>query len=435
MLSVIVLAAGKGQRMKSNLPKVVHIIGGKPLYQYAVDTAHDINAQSVYLVVSPTVEKHLKNFDGLTKVMQEQAKGTGDAVRQCLPYLEDKDDTHQILILLGDLPLLQSANIQKFVSFYGTLPTHSILVGGMDCPYENSYGKIVLEENEPIRIKKIVEDKDCTPSEKEITLCNSGIILTTIQNLKTLLPKLSSNNASQEYYLTDIMSLGNNHGIQSYVYHLPHDECQGINTRIDLSKAEEILQDRWREQAMLNGVTLQDPKTTFLSHDTILESDVTIEPNVYFGTGVHIKANCRIKAFSHIESSVISEGSTIGPFARLRGHCDIGPKSDIGNFVEAKNLKTSEGVKIKHLSYLGDATVGTSTNIGAGTITCNYDGKNKHKTTIGEKVFIGSNTAIIAPVTIEDESLIAAGSVITQDVPKSHLAIARSYQTNKLKKV
>jgi bifunctional UDP-N-acetylglucosamine pyrophosphorylase / glucosamine-1-phosphate N-acetyltransferase len=297
-------------------------------------------------------------------------------------------------------------------------------------PY--GYGRLIVDGSG--QLEEIIEERDATPEQKAINLCNSGIIAVSGRHLFSLLEKLTVNNNAGEYYLTDIVSLADDMGLHSHVVVAEASELAGINTREQLANAEKVIQWRLRKSAMADGVTMVDPASIFLRYDTKIAPDVVIHPQVVFGTGVTVESAVEIRSFSHIEGAHIKTGAVVGPFARLRPGTVIGENAHIGNFVELKNTKLGEGAKANHLSYVGDSEVGAGANIGAGTITCNYDGVNKHKTTIGSGAFIGSNTSLVAPVSIGANAVIGAGSVITQDVPDGNLALERSQQIIKERK-
>jgi bifunctional UDP-N-acetylglucosamine pyrophosphorylase/glucosamine-1-phosphate N-acetyltransferase len=311
--------------------------------------------------------------------------------------------------------------------------SHEIVVLGMRLENPFGYGRLITDGNG--RLGEIIEERDATPEQKAIDLCNSGIMAVSGDRLFTLLEKLTPNNNAGEYYLTDIVALANDMGLHCQVVEAPDaNELGGINTRAQLASAENVLQNKLRAQMMENGVTLIDPQSAYFRVDTKIAPDVVIHPQVVFGANVEVESNVEIRSFCHIEGAYIKEGAIIGPFARIRPSSTIGKDAHIGNFVEVKNTVLGDGAKANHLSYVGDSEVGAAANIGAGTITCNYDGVNKHKTIIGAKASIGSNSSLVAPVTIGEGAVTGAGSVITEDVPKDALAFGRARQVNKEKR-
>lgn len=423
--AIIILAAGKGTRMKSKTPKVLHEICGKSMIAHVIDTASYIDSKKIITVVSngmKDVEDAIKHASAV--VIQENQYGTGDAVKPALEKL--KSFQGNILILYADTPLITKETIAAMLE---KLDSSDIVVLGFRPQYPAEYGRLVV--NESGELIKIVEYKDASPSIRKIHLCNSGVIAAKAEILQPLIAKIDNKNAKGEYYLTDIIELANNVGKKCSYVEGCEDEVLGVNNRLQLSEAEHIFQQRLRESAMLEGATLIDPKTVYLCHDTRLDSDVIIHPNVSFGPGVWIESGVEIKPFCHIEGARIKSGARVGPFARIRPGTEISGGAHIGNFVEIKKSKIGKDVKIGHLSYIGDAEIGAQTNIGAGTVTCNYDGYNKYQTKIGKSVFVGSNSALIAPVNIGDKAFIGAGSTITKSITADSLAVARNKQINK----
>lgn len=434
MAAIIILAAGQGKRMLSDLPKVMHPIGGKALVHHVMDTASalqgaELNAQIV-VVLSPSLsEQTVKGDRSVITAIQEKPLGTGDAVKVGLNALRKTPET--VLVLCGDTPLIEADSLAYVLKQHLAYPSPNITVVGMRPNKPGSYGRIVV--NELGQIDRIVEYRDATPEELSITLCNSGIIVADGSLLQGLISKLTPQNQAGEYYLTDIVSLAKDEGISSWVVELPADTLQGINTRVDLAEAEAVMQRRWRRRFMEQGVTLTDPASVFFCHDTQIGRDVTIGPNVTFGLGVKIKDRVRILPNCHIEQAVLGHDVTIGPFAHLRDGVELGNHVSIGNFVELKSTSMGSNAKAKHLAYLGNARIGENVNIGAGTITCNHNGFVKSQTDIGDNAYIGSNSCLVAPVTIGSGAIVAAGSVVNDDVPEDALAIARERQENKLK--
>lgn len=431
-LACVILAAGKGTRMKSALPKVMHAVAGKPMLMNVIDTTLACNAEHVVVVTSPEMEsvrEQVKNqYHGkVHNAVQQKQLGTGDAVKAAEKILAGFKGT--VVVLYGDTPLIEQKTIISIHETLNTSAKNAITVLGIDIPVPHAYGRLITDKKG--NVESIVEVKDATEKQRQITLSNSGMMAIRGDLLFGFLSRLDNKNANGEYYLTDIVKLARKDGYSCSLVLADPKELMGVNSRPELAVAERIAQDKLRQKVMENGVTLIDPSTVYLRHDTQLGKDVIVHPNVVFGTNVKVEDNVEIRSFCHIEDAVIRKNATIGPFARIRPGSDVGESAHIGNFVELKKAKVEKGAKVNHLSYIGDAHVGEKTNIGAGTITCNYDGFSKYKTEIGAGAFIGSNTALVAPVKVGDGAIIAAGSVITQDVPADALAIARSRQEDK----
>jgi bifunctional UDP-N-acetylglucosamine pyrophosphorylase / glucosamine-1-phosphate N-acetyltransferase len=434
MVSVIVLAAGQGKRMNSDLPKVLHPVGGKLMIHHVLDTALSLqtsdSANQTVVVISPTLnEKIVKGDRSVSIATQSKPLGTGDAVKAGLDALTNIPKT--VLVLCGDTPLLETEALATIIAQHHENSKPSITVVGMRPHDPRRYGRILVDDSG--QISRIVEYRDATEDERAITLCNSGVILADGALLKRLIMKLTPQNDAGEYYLTDIVALAKQEGIESRVAEMPYEPLQGINTRIDLAAAEAALQWRWRHAFMEKGVTLIDPNSVFFCHDTQIDQDVTIYPNVTFGSSVKIGKGVVILPNCHIEKSKIGNDVTIGPFAHLREGVELGDNVAIGNFVELKTTIMGAHTKAKHLSYLGNATIGENVNIGAGTITCNHNGFVKSQTNIGDQAYIGSNSCLVAPVSVGAGAIVAAGSVVNTNVPEDALAIARERQENKLK--
>ena len=424
-LSVVILAAGQGKRMKSDLPKVLHPVANRPMIEHVVAACEALAPAKIVCVIAPDAESVEKAVAPHSCAMQARPLGTGDAVKAARNAL--KDFQGDVIVLFGDAPLVTAEALRELQR--KRLETGAaIVVAGFTPDEPSAYGRLVL--NDRGRLMRIIELADASPEQRNIRLCNGGIMLVDAAHLWVLLDQITPNNAKGEYYLTDIIALARAADIICAVAMFPPNQLLGINTRVELAKAEAIMQARLREAAMLNGATLIDPESVYLSADTVIGRDVVIGPHVVIGSGVTIGDRVEIRPFCHLEKVTIESGAQIGPFARLRPGTHVGAGAHIGNFVEMKNAEVSAGAKINHLSYIGDAFVGARANIGAGTITCNYDGFRKHKTHIGAEAFIGSNTALVAPVTIGDGAFIGAGSVITTEVPPNTLAVARSRQTN-----
>ncbi|OJW54009.1 MAG: UDP-N-acetylglucosamine diphosphorylase/glucosamine-1-phosphate N-acetyltransferase [Alphaproteobacteria bacterium 41-28] len=422
-LQILILSAGHGTRMKSDVPKILHPLGGRPVLHYVLDLVHLMTPQEVVLVVSPLLKDIKTPFVHQT-VVQHPAQGTGDAVKCALPFLKT---TGHVLVLYGDTPLIRQETLDRMISASHSHPERAVIVLGMRPLDKQNYARLLL--NEKGELEEIIEDRDLTPSQKEISLCNSGVMLIRGDLLESLLSALTPQNAAQEYYLTDLVKIARQRGYTCDFVEGEASEFMGINTRQDLAQAEAYLQDRWRNKAMAEGVTLMDPKTIYFSYDTKLASDVTLHPHVIFGPGVEIEKGAEILSFCRLSESHVGPYALVGPFAHLRGGVHLQEKAEIGNFVEVKKSTFGPKAKAKHLSYIGDADIGSQANIGAGTITCNYDGFSKFKTQIGEGVFIGSNSSLVAPLSIGDYAIIGAGSVVTQDVESRALAIARGNQS------
>ncbi len=433
-LKTIILAAGQGSRMNSTLSKVCHKIGGRPLLHYVLDCASQLQPESIVTVLSPhmpEVEETVHAFEKVASLKvniawQTEQRGTGHALLAAQEYWQGFQGA--ILVLYGDTPLLSQHTLQKMIEAYSNSHHPAIVVLGMRCDQPNRYGRIGLDDTE--QVTAIVEYEDATPEQINNDLCNSGVMLIDGRKLEVLLQQLNNHNQSKEYYLTDLVHLARAQGDSVVCVEGDEQELLGVNSRHDLSAAEGVLQNQWRQQAMTQGVTLLDPQSCYFSFDTKLGRDVIISPHVSFGPGVIVEDDVTIRPFCHFDQAHICSGVTIGPFAHLRPGSVIGSNSRIGNFVEIKNTQVGEGAKINHLSYIGDAKVGDGTNIGAGTITCNYDGFSKHQTVIGQGVSIGANTCLVAPVVVGDQAIVGAGSVITKEIPQDALGLSRSPQKN-----
>jgi bifunctional UDP-N-acetylglucosamine pyrophosphorylase/glucosamine-1-phosphate N-acetyltransferase len=427
-LSVIILAAGKGTRMKSSLPKTLHKVTSFTMLDLVINNAKSLNANNVCVVISRemlTYKEEIKKNHQDIKIefaIQDERLGTGHGVKIALENMSQVGQ--KTIILYGDTPLIKYSTLKDMEQ---SLEDNSLCVLGFNCLSDNKYGKLVTSGN---KLEKIVEFKDASESQRSITLCNSGVVAIKNKNILDLINEINNNNAAKEYYLTDIVEIIKSKELEVTYLKCEETEVLGVNSRTELARVEELKQNELRESFMANGVTLIDPKTVYFAADTRIENDVIIHPNVVFGKKCVVKSGAEIKSFSHIEDGVIGGGASIGPFARIRPGSNIGQNAKIGNFVEIKKSNIEPNAKIGHLSYIGDAQIGENTNIGAGTITCNYDGYNKFSTKIEKDVFIGSNTALIAPITIKQNSVIGAGSVISKDVEENDLAISRTKQTN-----
>jgi len=427
-LAVVILAAGKGSRMKSDLPKVLHPVAGKAMLWHVQASVATLSPEETVVVIAPGMADVEAAAAPSRCAIQQQALGTGHAVaaaREALEPLLGLVET-DVLVVFGDTPLLTPATLQRMVSARAE-PAAPDIVGLAFRPQDPAqYGRVILDDDQ--KIEKIVEYADADSAQRQIGLCNAGIVIGSGRRLFELIDRLDSHNAQGEYYLTDIFGLAHHEGRPAGVVEGPVAEVLGVNSRQDLALAEDAMQDRLRRQAMAGGATLIDPAAVWLSADTRLGRDVTVYPSVFFGPGVTVGDDVEIRSFCHLEGAKVADGAVVGPFARLRPGARIGAGAHVGNFVEIKNAELGAGAKANHLSYLGDASVGPAANIGAGTITCNYDGFAKHHTAIGAGAFIGSNTALVAPVAVGAGAIVGAGSTITQDVPQDALAVERSDQ-------
>ncbi|MBZ9654886.1 bifunctional UDP-N-acetylglucosamine diphosphorylase/glucosamine-1-phosphate N-acetyltransferase GlmU [Phyllobacterium lublinensis] len=421
----VILAAGEGTRMKSSLPKVLHPIAGLPIVAHVARAVHGAGGSDIALVVgrgAANVEAAVRAVVANVSVHQQTERlGTGHAVLAARDAIGAGYD--DVLVVFGDTPLVESAALEQ---------ARAKLAGGADVVVmgfrpdnPHGYGRLIEQNGRLIAIR---EEKDASDAEKRIGFCNGGLMALRGDGALALLGQITNNNAKGEYYLTDVVEIANAQGKSVVAIEISPDNVIGINTRAELAEAEAIWQNRKRRAMMLAGVTMQAPETVFFAHDTLIEADVVLEPNIVFGPGVSIASGAVIHAFSHLEGAKVGTNATVGPFGRLRPGADLAAKAKVGNFVEVKNAKIGVGAKISHLTYIGDATVGAEANVGAGTITCNYDGYNKALTEIGANVFVGSNSSLVAPVSIGDNAYIASGSVITADVPADSLAFGRARQ-------
>jgi len=422
----IVLAAGLGTRMRSSMPKVMHEIGNLPLVGHVLKALSASGVKETAVVVGPdmpVLEKTVANLsEGAQCFTQVDRLGTAHAALAAREALEEEHD--DVLILFGDTPLITTDMISEV---RGALAAGAdLVVVGFETANPFGYGRLLMKGEQLLAIR---EEKDASDEEREVTFCNSGIMGFAGSKVLPLLNQIGNDNANGEYYLTDAVELANAAGLKVVAVNAPEEDLQGINTRAQLSDCEAVFQKRKRLEAMARGVTLLDPASVYFSHDTQIAQDVVVDPNVVFGPGVRIETGSRIRAFSHLEGAVVGADSHIGPYARLRPGTNLEGNNRVGNFVEMKNAAVETGAKVNHLSYVGDASVGARTNIGAGTITCNYDGFNKHKTEIGSDCFVGSNSTLVAPVTLGDGAFIAAGSTITKAVSENALAVGRSRQS------
>jgi bifunctional UDP-N-acetylglucosamine pyrophosphorylase / glucosamine-1-phosphate N-acetyltransferase len=423
----IILAAGKGTRMKSALPKVLHKLAGAPMIAHVLDAAQAAGVAKLALVVGPGMEEVAQAATSLDRKLevfvQPGQLGTADAVKAARQALEDFKG--HVLILYGDTPLLRPETLNAVSAELAA--GADLVVIGFEAENPTGYGRLLLDDRG--RLIAIREEKDASETERALTLCNSGIMgFRSAKTLLGLLGRIGKNNAKGEFYLTDAVALASGDRLETRIVLSSGAEVLGVNSRAELAEAEAAMQQRLRARAMAEGATLIAPETVFLSHDTRIGKDVLIEPHVFIGERVTIADGVTIKAFSHLDGARIGEGATVGPFARLRPGANLAKGAHIGNFVEIKQAEIAEGAKVNHLTYIGDASVGARANIGAGTITCNYDGFAKHRTEIGADAFIGSNSSLVAPVKIGEGAYIGSGSVISKDVEADALALTRAPQ-------
>jgi bifunctional UDP-N-acetylglucosamine pyrophosphorylase/glucosamine-1-phosphate N-acetyltransferase len=425
--SLVILAAGQGTRMKSDVPKVLHRLAGAPLLHHAMQSGAALEPERTVVVAghgADRVEAAAREADpDVSVVIQSEQKGTAHAVKQAHDALDGAGG--DVIVLYGDTPLIRPETLRAMKE---ARANHSVVVLGFEAANPGRYGRLVMDDD---TLERIVEFKDATDEERSITFCNSGVICADGDLLFDLIEDVGNENASGEYYLTDVIGLARKRGLSVTAVACEEAETLGVNSRADLSAAEAAFQARARRAAMDDGVTLEAPDTVVFAFDTCLGRDAVVEPYVVFGLGVTVETGARIRAFSHLEGCHVSRGAVVGPYARLRPGTELAEDVRVGNFVEIKNGVIDTGAKVNHLTYIGDASIGAGSNIGAGTITCNYDGVFKHRTEIGASVFIGSNTMLVAPVTVGDEAMTGSGSVITSDVPAGALAIGRAKQVNK----
>ncbi|MDN5248190.1 MAG: bifunctional UDP-N-acetylglucosamine diphosphorylase/glucosamine-1-phosphate N-acetyltransferase GlmU [Wolbachia endosymbiont of Tyrophagus putrescentiae] len=418
--TAIVLAAGYGKRMNSNLPKVLHKIGGFSMLEHVIYNLRQLNPKNIAVVMDQSLGEKLRDFEGIQPIIQKSMLGTGDAVKTAMRSLKELSDSSVVIVQYGDTPLIKSSTIARMVA---GLQDNALVCLGFKTSNQE-YGRFVVENG---ALEEIVEAKNDKRDNKEF-LANAGTLVAYARNLRELVEKIECND---EYYLTDIVSIAVKSGLSVGYFVTDEQEAMGVNSRTDLVKAELYFQEERRKFFIDSGVKLVAPNTVFFSLDTQIAKDASIDPYVFFGPGVKVESCVKILSFSHLENCLIKKSATIGPFARISQGTTIGDSSMIGNFIEIKASEIDENTKIKHLSYIGDTKIGQGSNIGAGTVVCNYDGKNKHKTDIGNNCFIGSNSSLIAPISIGNGSMVAAGSVIVEDVPEKSLAIARERQVIK----
>ncbi len=427
-LTIIILAAGDGTRMKSATPKLLHQIGGLPIIGHVIRAAQNVGADNLAIITSPNNNQLTDYISSIAReaqiFTQNERKGTAHAVLMAKKLFTRVNGN--ILIVYGDHPLLREENFRIIINLLEGGKDGAIL--GFYPPDASGYGRLVTDGD---KLLNIIEHKDANEEQRKIDLCNGCILGFKAQILQQTIEKIDNNNVQNEYYLGDLVPLANQLGYNISYGIADYEDVLGVNDRAQLSIAEKIYQNRLRKKFMNLGVSLLDAATVYFSYDSEIENDVIIEPNVFIGKGVKIRNGAIIRAFSHIEGATIGKNTVVGPFARLRPGAQLADKVRIGNFVEVKQANIKSGAKINHLSYIGDANIGEEVNIGAGTITCNYDGVNKSITDIEKGAFIGSNSSLVAPITIGENSYIASGSVINENVPKDALAISRQKQVNK----
>ncbi|MCE8521424.1 bifunctional UDP-N-acetylglucosamine diphosphorylase/glucosamine-1-phosphate N-acetyltransferase GlmU [Ruegeria pomeroyi] len=425
--ALVILAAGKGTRMNSELPKVLHPIAQVPMLVHAMRAGAVLEPERTVIVAGHGAEAvraaALDEDEGATVVLQEEQLGTAHAVDQARAALEGFEG--DVVVLYGDTPFLQPDTLERMLA---ARKTHGLVILGFEAADPARYGRLVMQGDS---LERIVEFKDATETERAIRFCNSGLLACNAETLFGLIAAVGNDNASGEYYLTDVVEIARKQGLAVTAVACDEAQTLGVNSRADLAAADAIFQERARAELLDLGVTLMAPDTVYLAADTVIGRDTVIEPNVVFGPGVTVESGATIRAFSHLEGCHVSQGAVVGPYARLRPGAELAENARIGNFVEIKNAEIGEGAKVNHLTYIGDASIGANSNIGAGTITCNYDGVMKHRTTIGANVFIGSNTMLVAPVTLGDGAMTATGTVVTRDVEPDALAVARTKQENK----
>ncbi len=426
--AVIILAAGKGTRMKSAMPKVLHQIGNAPMLHHALKTAEALAPERIIVVTGHGGEAVAQSAgawgSNIRIAVQHEQLGTGHAVLAGKGELEGFDG--DLFVLFADTPFIRPETLIRMRE----ARAHADVVAlGFEAADPAGYGRFVLTGDDDLHA--IVETKDANAEQLKIRSCNSGLMAGDCRTMLGLLARLGTGNAQGEYYLTDIIGLARADGMTCRAVFCSEEETLGINDRVQLSCAEGMFQNRARRAAMLAGATLTAPETVFFSLDTVIGRDVIVEPHVIFAPGVTVADGVRIRAYSHLEGAAVGQGAIVGPYARLRPGADLSPGTHIGNFVEIKNAVVGEGSKVNHLSYIGDASVGAGVNIGAGTITCNYDGYLKHRTEIADGAFVGVNTALIAPVSVGEKAYVGTGTVLTRDVPADALALSRTPQENR----
>ena len=425
--SAIILAAGEGTRMKSANPKILHKIGGRSLIHHVLASLEPLKPENITIVLAPSMKELESHLTPHRVVYQDRALGTAHAVKSA--ETSTKASQGDIAILFGDTPFIETGTIKRLLARRKEQDNPALVLLGMRPTSPKGYGRYITDNDG--YLLNIVEERDATESQRQIGLCNGGVMLVDREFLWSGLKEIQANNVKGEYYLTDLVAIAVRKNRKVAYLEVSETEILGINDRQELANAEMVFQRKKRKEILDKGVTLINPETIYFSADTDIAQDCIIGPSVFFGPGVRLQGNVEVRAFSHLEGVEIKKNAQIGPFARLRPGTIVGENAHIGNFVEVKNSIIGNGAKANHLSYLGDAKVGERANIGAGTITCNYDGFQKSTTEIGADVFIGSNSALIAPVTIGKGAIIGAGSVITENVKEDSLALARAKQEEK----
>ncbi|WP_170348117.1 bifunctional UDP-N-acetylglucosamine diphosphorylase/glucosamine-1-phosphate N-acetyltransferase GlmU [Ruegeria atlantica] len=425
--ALVILAAGKGTRMHSDIPKVLHPIAQVPMLVHAMRAGAILSPERTVIVTGHGAEAVAKvataEDEAAQIAVQDEQLGTAHAVAQAREALDGF--TGDVVVLYGDTPFLQPDTLERMIA---ARAENDLVILGFEAGDPARYGRLVMNGDS---LERIVEFKDASDEERAITFCNSGLLACDAQALFSLIDTVRNDNAAGEYYLTDVVEIARARGLKVTAVACDEAQTLGVNSRTDLAAADAVFQASARAELLDLGVTLMAPDTVYLAADTVIGRDTVIEPNVVFGPGVTVESGATIRSFSHLEGCHVSRSSIVGPYARLRPGAELAENARIGNFVEIKNAEIAEGAKVNHLSYIGDASVGAASNIGAGTITCNYDGVMKHRTTIGENVFVGSNTMLVAPVTVGDGAMTATGTVVTRDVEPDALAVARAKQDNK----
>ncbi|NQY38756.1 MAG: bifunctional UDP-N-acetylglucosamine diphosphorylase/glucosamine-1-phosphate N-acetyltransferase GlmU [Henriciella sp.] len=427
--AAVILAAGQGTRMRSSLPKVLHPVGGRAMVDWSVDLAKAAGCERVIVVCSPagvSVQDHVSESLGSNAIaIQDPPLGTGHAVLSAKDALQDFEG--DLVVLYGDTPLIPLSAVEALFDELG----HGASVGvlGFEAKDPGAYGRLITSPDGDL--DAIVEAKEATSEQLAVSFCNSGVMAAKSDMMFDLLDRVTNDNAKGEYYLTDIVELANSDGGRCRAVACDEADVLGVNSRVELAEAEASFQAKMRHELLLKGVTMTAPETVFFSYDTQIENDVTLEPNVVFGPGVTVRSGAKVRAFSHLEGADVAGDCEIGPYVRLRPGAVLETGAKVGNFVEVKNTRIGAGAKANHLAYLGDGDVGAGANIGAGTIFCNYDGFLKYKTKVGTNAFVGSNSSLVAPVTIGDGAFVGSGSVITKDVEPNGLAVARGRQMQK----
>ena len=422
-IAAVILAAGRGTRMRSDLPKVMHPLAGRPMVLHVLESVTHLQPTRMVVVIGPEMDTVTQVVAPHPVAIQERQCGTAEAVKTAREALVGFSDG-TVLIVFGDTPLVRTETLSEMIACRKA--GAAVVVLGFHPENPTGYGRLIHDQGGALAA--IVEDLDLDQSQRSISLCNSGVMAVDAAHLMTLLDAVSNDNAKREFYLTDIVAIARGLGLGCAVVEAEAAELVGVDSRADLASVEAYWQQTRRQRAMAEGATLLAPEAVWFSHDTVFGRDVVVGPNVQFGPGVTLGDRVEVKAFCHLEGARIENDAAIGPFARLRPGAEIGAGSRIGNFVEVKNSVLGEGVRAGHLAYLGDAQIGPNANIGAGTVTCNYDGVDKHRTVIGAGAFIGTNAALVAPLTVGNGAFVAAGSVVTDDVSDDALVIARGRQ-------